>query len=219
MKVLITIVSILGILAMAAVALSQDIGMTFDELGTKPCIDGQTELIPNPAFGNLPSAYVYVGAWDLPEIFGYEYHITASSSAALDGGTTFYPDTSANFGTDGDVRVGTGVCFHAGDAQAGPDPTHIRLAEHIYTFLSTPAVDQIYCIGPVLATGDPYPHYTECVDTPVPLPFGLHSSLAPLQALIPYGCIIVIFDSEPPQSCSEVVAIEDLSWGGLKAAY
>lgn len=218
MKLLTMLSLVLGVLAMASAALSQDIGLTFDELGTKSCINGSTELIPNPNLGNLPSAYVYVVAWDLPELFGYEYRITSSDGNEVPGGTTFYPDTAANFGTGGDVRVGTGICFHVGDPQAGPDPSHIRLARHIYSWFFPPAHDVLYCIGPVLATGDSAPNYTECVDTPVPLPFGLHNDYG-LQTLFPDGCIIVIFDSDPPQSCNEVVTAEGRSWGALKSVY
>jgi hypothetical protein len=208
---------------MASMSFAQNIGLTFDDFGTTTVIDGRTDLIPNPGFGNLPSAYVYVIAYDIPEVFGYEYHITPSdAAAALDGGKTFYPSSAANFGTGGDVRVGTGVCFGLTHPEAGPNPNNIRLAEHIYTFLSTPAADQLYCIGPVLITGDPYPNYTECVDSPTPLPFGIANKS--LDDCTPDACAVAVFEWEPdgvtPTNCvRNVVDAQQKSWGSLKSSF
>ncbi len=223
MKNLTVPLSILSILTFASASFAQNIGLTFDEAGTKPCIDGHTELVPNPQFGDLPSAAVYVGAWGLPELFGYEYKITWNEASAIAGTPVFYPSTSANFGTNGDVRVGTGMCFHVGDAEAGPDPSHIRLAKHTFTWVTLPAVNVLYCIGPSAASGAAAPQYTECVQTPVPLPFGVYNLYGPYTLYLPDGCIFVLFESAgnnySPANCDEVVAAKGRSWGALKAAY
>ncbi|HKI82723.1 MAG TPA: hypothetical protein VKA63_00180 [Candidatus Krumholzibacteria bacterium] len=111
---------------------------------------------------------VYLIAFDISELFGYEYRITSSDATAIVGTPTFYPTaTSANFGTGGDVRVGTGACFHAGDLDAGPVPTQIRLARHIYSWFAPPSVDVVYCMGPISQGDYAAPNYTECVPNPV----------------------------------------------------
>jgi len=222
MKKLMILATVLGILAMASMSFAQNIGVTFDESGTQTVIDGRSDLVPNPALGNLPSTPVFVIAYDIPEVFGYEYHITSSDATAIVGTPVFYPSTAANFGTNGDVRVGTGVCFHAGDAQAGPDPNQIRLAKHTYSWFALPTTDVTYCIGPVLITGDPYPNYTECVSSPTPLPFGIANFSQ--DTCTPDGCAAVVFQWEPdgvtPTVCQrDVVGSQEKSWGSLKSSF
>ncbi len=232
MKTRTMIFGALLLLCMVAAKVSaQTITLSFNEEIIVHHLDGRSGLIPNPDFGNLPSAYVYVIAYDLPELFGYEYKITSTDFSALNGGETFYPSTSANFGTNGDVRVGTGVCFHAGDAQAGPVPTYIRLAEHIFTWFVPPPVDALYCLEPSVGSGSSAPQYTECVDTPVPLPFGLSGEPCDDFGSILLkddtnsgwlGCVAVLFQWEPdgtPAHCPFSIAAQSTSWGALKAAY
>ncbi len=219
MKTLTMAVATLTILAVASMASSQNIGLSFDELGTNPCIDGPTELVPNPDLGGLLSTEVYVGAWDLPELFGYDYWLGSSDAAIIAETPVFYPSTAVNSGINGDVRVGTGVCFHRGDPEAGPDPGHIRLAKHVFSWSAVPNEDVLFCIALSVASQSTAPQYLECVDNPVPMTFGVHSNLA-YGAYVPDGCIIILFDPyTPPETCSEVVAIQDRSWGALKAAY
>jgi hypothetical protein len=224
MKKLSILALTLSILLPASVSFAQSIGLSFNDAATSFVIDGRTDLRPNPAFGNLPSAYVYVITRDIPELFGYEYKISSTDATALDGGETFYPDTSGNSGTDGDVRVGTGVCFHAGDAQAGPDATQIRLAEHIYSWLTLPSVDVLYCIEPSAGSGASLPQYTECVDSQTSLPFSIYDIYA--DNCLSDACIQVYFEWEPdgvtPVNCVPKfyrVSAKASSWGALKAAY
>jgi hypothetical protein len=222
MKKLMILAAVLGILAMASMSFAQNIGATFDSTGTSTVIDGRSDLVPNPVLGNLPSAIVYVVAYDVPQVLGYEYRLTSSDATGIAGSPIFYPSSSANFGTNGDVRVGTGRCFPLGDPEAGPDPSHIRLAQHQYTWFSLPAVDVLYCIGPISTGGYSAPSYIECVDVPTPLPFGIanHS----LDSCTPEGCGAIVFEWEPdgvtPTNCvREVVGAQQKSWGALKSGF
>jgi len=214
----------LSILLLPSISSAQTIGLSFNEAGSSFVIDGRTDLIPNPALGGTPSAHVYVITRDLPELFGYEYRISSTDATALHGESTLYPDTSSNSGTAGDVRVATGVCFHAGDAQAGPDPTQIRLAEHIYSWLTLPYVDVLYCIEPSVESGAVFPQYSECVDSSPSLAFGIPDIYA--DNCLSDACIAVYFQWEPdavtPVNCVPVlntVLTKSTSWGALKAAY
>jgi hypothetical protein len=212
------------ILLPASISFAQSIGLSFNDTATSFVIDGRTDLRPNPLFGNLPSAYVYVITRDLPELSGYEYEISSTDATTLNGGVTFYPDTSSNSGTDRDVRVATGVCFHTGDVQAGPSSTQIRLAEHIYSWLTLPPADVLYCIGPSVGSGASLPQYMECVDSATPLPFSIYDIYA--DNCLSDACIQVYFEWEPdgvtPVNCVPKfyrVSTKASSWGALKAAY
>jgi len=170
---------IMAALAFSSGAFAQNIGISLDESEIQSWIDGRFELVPNPELGNLPSVVVYLIAFDISELFGYEYRITSSDATAIVGTPTFYPTaTSANFGTGGDVRVGTGACFHAGDLDAGPVPTQIRLARHIYSWFAPPSVDVVYCMGPISQGDYAAPNYTECVPNPVLLPLASRTSIS-----------------------------------------
>lgn len=227
MKKLTILAAVLGILAMASMSFAQNIGLTFDEAGTQTVIDGRTDLVPNPDFFGFPSVNVWVIAYDIPSVFGYEYHLSTDDATGLVSTPVIWPAEGSNFATiDGDVRVGTGICFAAGDAQAGPDPTHIRLAKHTFTWQTPPAVDVLYCIGPseasVQATGATAPQYTECVSNPVSLPFGIanHS----LDTCTPDACAAVVFEWESdgvtPTNCQrDVVGSQEKSWGSLKSSF
>ncbi len=221
MKKLMILATVLGILAMASMSFAQNIGVTFDEGGTQTVIDGRTDLVPNPALGNLPSAQIFVVAYDIPELFGYEYYITSSDATAIVGTPVFYPSTSANFGSNGDVRVGTGKCFTLTDPEAGPNPTNIRLAKHIYSWFATPAVDVTYCIGPIQQGSYAAPNYTECVQSPTPLPFGIANTSQ--DSCTPDGCAVVVFewdDATTPHNCNrDVVGSQEKSWGSLKSSF
>ncbi len=223
MKKLMILAAVLGILAMASMSFAQNIGITFDEAGTQTTLDGRTGLLPNPALGNLPSAFVYVIAYDIPEVFGYEYFISSTDATAIAGTPVFYPTaTSANFGVGGDVRVGTGVCFGAGSADAGPVATQIRLAKHVFSFFATPADDIIYTIGPSTGAGGTAPHYTECVSSPTPLDFGLANHSLNL-GCAPDGAAVVILQwtaQNTPARCDpQVVGSKETSWGALKSGF
>jgi len=222
MKRLMILAAVLGILAMASMSFAQNIGATFDSTGTTTVIDGRSDLVPNPALGNLPSAVVYVVAYDLPQLLGYEYRIDSSDATAIAGAVITYPEGSLNLGTNGDVRAGTGRCFPLGDPEAGPDPSHIRVARHIYSWFAPPAADVLYCVKGILATGALTPNYLECVSAPTPLPFGIanHS----LDSCTPEGCAAVVFEWEPdgvtPTNCArEVVGTQQKSWGALKSGF
>ena len=227
MKRLTTLAISLSCLILSSAASAQNIGLTFDEAGTALIIDGRVDLIPNPDLFNFDSAVVWVIAYDIPEVFGYEYGLTSTDASATVSAPVIWPAEGSNFATlPGDVRVGTGICFAAGDAQAGPDPTHIRLAKHQFTWFSPPVVNVFYCIHPsaasVQATGATAPQYTECVSNPVSLPFGIHNSYRSGISL-PEGCAVILFAPESgwgiPATCEEAVAARDRSWGALKAAY
>lgn len=124
----------LSVLLLASVSSAQKFGLSFTEAGTSFVIDGRFDLVPNPDLGNLPSAEVSVIAFEITEVFGYEYNLISTDVTAIASTPVIYPSTGTNSGSEpGDVRVGTSVCFHAGDAQACPDPNQIRLARHIYT--------------------------------------------------------------------------------------
>ena len=233
MKKLMILAAVLGILAMASMSFAQNIGLTFDEAGTQTVIDGRTDLVPNPDLFNFDSAIVWVIAFDTPSVFGYEYNLTSTDGTATVGTPVIWPAEGSDFATlTGDVRVGTGICFAAGDAQAGPDPTHIRLAKHQFTWFSPPAVDVTYCIHPSTASvnlsGATAPQYTECVSNPVSLPFGIanHS----LDGITPEGCAAIVFEWMPDPNCStcpdvptngqrDVVDAQQKSWGSLKSSF
>ena len=219
------LVSMLGILLLASPAFAQFIGLTFDEAGTQSLIDGRSDLIPNPDFFNFPSAIVWVIAFDIPELFGYEYNLSSSDATAFVAAPEVWPAEGSDFGTlPGDVRVGTGICFQAGSTQAGPDPAHIRLAKHTYTWQTPPAVDVTYCIGPsaasVQVSGATAPQYTECISNPVSTPFTIANQGT--EGCVPVGCAGVIFEWEQdgvtPTNCTGV-PVQSKSWGALKAGY
>ncbi len=115
MKKLMILAAVLGILAMASMSFAQNIGITFDEAGTQTTLDGRTGLLPNPALGNLPSAFVYVDRLRHSRGLRVRVHLSSTMVPQSPAAPVFYPTaTSANFGVGGDVRVGTGVCFACG---------------------------------------------------------------------------------------------------------
>ncbi len=219
----------LAILAVASEATAQRIGLSFDEANTKVAIDGRSDLILDPYNYYFPTAVVYVIAYDIPEVFGYEYNVTSTDATGLWGRPVIWPSVGANFATiQGDVRVGTGICFQAGSSEAGPDPTQIRLARHTFAWATLPWYDVVCCIHPSQASvndsGATAPQYTECVANPVALPFGVAPEYA--NACISDGCILVVFEWEAdgvtPVNCvPEPIGTPapSTSWGALKAAY
>jgi hypothetical protein len=223
MKKLMILTAVLGILAMASMSFAQNIGLTFDEAGTTTVIDGRSETIPNPDFFNLPSVNVWVVAYDLSELFGYEYNVSSSDATANAATPVVYPSTAQDFGTHsiGDVRAGTGVCFHQGDAEAGPDPTHIRLAKHTFTWGALPTVDVLYCIGPSIGSGASVPQYAMCNQDATKGPFGIAN--VSQDTCTPNGCAAVVFewdDATTPTNCQrDVVGSQEKSWGSLKSSF
>jgi hypothetical protein len=217
----------LAILAVASEASAQKIGMAFDEAGTVFYIDGRSDLVPNPDFSNFPSAIVWVIAYDSPELSGYEYNLTSTDVSAIASTPIIYPSEGSDFAAlPGDVRVDTGICFQAGGAEAGPDPTHIRLAKHQFSWFSPPTVDVLYCINPSQASvnlsGATAPQYTECVSNPVSLPFAVANEWD--DYCTPDGCVPIVFEWEPDgvtmTSCQRIPSpAASTSWGALKAAY
>ena len=225
MKRMITLAIALFGLLLSTAAFAQNIGPTFDEAGMQAVIDGRTDLVPNPDLFNFDSAVVWVVAYDIPEIFGYEYNLTSTDFSSIVSTPTIWPAEGSDFATlTGDVRVGTGICFQAGSTQAGPDPTHIRLAKHQYTWFAPPTVDVFYCIHPSQASvnlsGVVAPQYTECVSNPVSLPFALAPGSQ--EDCRPAGCALIVFEWEPDgvtrSNCWRVPA-QSQNWGALKAAY
>ncbi len=215
-----------AILAMASEASAQKIGMAFDEAGTVFYIDGRTDLVPNPDLYDFPSVDVWVIAYDIPELSGYEYKLSSTDASAIVSTAVVYPTATAQNSGDalvGEVRVDTGVCFLAGSADAGPDPTHIRLAKHTFTWTSPPTVDVLYCIGPSIASGAVAPQYTECVANPASLSFGVANEWD--DTCTPYGCVPIVFEWESDGvtgvNCRqrEPSPAASTSWGALKAAY
>jgi len=238
MKKLMILTAVLGILAMASMSFAQNIGLTFDELGTTTVIDGRSDLVPNTDLLNLPSVTLYIIAYDIPELYGYEYNLSSTDGTAIKDPVVVYPTATAqNFGdaSVGDVRVGTGICFLAGGPDAGPDPNHIRLASQRFTWGAPPTVDVLYCLGPSLAsidaTGATAPQYTECTSNPVSLSFGLANQ--PLNGITPEGCAVVVFEWMPDPTCQgqpdcpdiptngerQVVDTQQKSWGSLKSSF
>jgi hypothetical protein len=200
-------------------ALSQEIGAFADEAGTQITIDSRTGLTPNPDLNDWPSAVVWVVAYDLPELSGFEYRLTKSDASALESTPVFYPSTAIDSGTNGDVRVNTGICFQLGSSEAGPNPDAIRLAKYKFTWVVLPSVDVLYCVAPSQASGASAPQYTECVDTPTPLEFALIGNQC---SSVPAGCCRIFFEYDPyglPVNQCIPVPVESSSWGSLKAAY
>jgi hypothetical protein len=199
-------------------ALSQEIGAFADEAGTQSLLDSHTDLIPNPDLFNSPSAVIWVVAHDLPELSGYEYKLTSTDASALESTPIVYPSTAIDSGTNGDVRVNTGICFQVGSSEAGPNPYAIRLAKHQFTWITLPSLDVAYCVAPSLASGASTPQYTECAETPAQLPITLISTPC---YFIPHGCCWIWFeflpDGRPVNQCD--VPADSSSWGSLKAAY
>ncbi len=225
MKIAISLAIALGSLLSFSTAFAQNIALTFDEAGTTNILDGRSDLVPNPDMFNYPSVIVWVIAYDIPELSGYEYNLTSTDASAIASTPTTYPSEGSDYATlPGDVRVDTGICFQAGGAEAGPDPTHIRLAKHQFTWFSPPAVDVIYCINPSQASvnlsGATAPQYTQCISNPPSKLFGIarESSFSPCP---PEGCTWLYFewdpDGRPTNGC--IIPTEAQSWGTLKAAY
>jgi hypothetical protein len=200
-------------------AFSQEIGAFGDEAGTQVLLDSHTDLTPNPNLANAPSAVIWVVAYDLSELSGYEYRLTSTDASAFESAPIVYPSTAVDSGTNGDVRVNTGSCFQVGSSEAGPNSDTIRLAKHQFTWITLPDVDVLYCVTPSLASGASMPRYTECVDTPDPLPF----TLVPGPCItVPDGCCRVFFEFQPngvPVHDECGVPVESSSWGSLKAGY
>ncbi len=215
----------LSVLLLATVSSAQKVGIYFTESGTRYVIDGRSELVSNPDLGNLPSTVVYVIAFDIPELFGYEYNLTSSDTTAIASTPVIYPSTGSDFSSEpGDVRVNTGMCFHAGDAEAGSVSTQIRLAKHTYSWVSLPTVDVWFCIRPSIGSGATTPQYTACVENPVPLSCGVAPDY--FDSCQPDGCIGVYFewqaDGVTLTHCLPGLLktpSRSTSWGALKAAY
>lgn len=215
----------LSILLLASVTCAQTIGLSFDEAATRFVIDGRLELVPNPDLGDVPSAEVYVIVSEISELSGYEYNLSSTDLTAIVATPVIYPSIAMDLGGEtGDVRVDTGVCFHQGDAEAGPDPKQIRLSKHVFSWLVLPHTDVLYCVGPAIASSASVPQYTECVDSATPLPFQIDDRYA--DNCLSDACIQVYFewaDVVTPINCVPVlipgVPAESSSWGALKAAY
>jgi hypothetical protein len=213
--------SILALLITPSVLLAQGIAPSFEEDLIQPCADGRWYIQPDPDHGDLPSLDLYVIATGLTRLFGYEYNLSLSNEAGLGFKSfTYYPSSGLNFGSDpGDVRVGTGECFWAGEAEAGPNPEQIRLTKYRFTWLTVPTENVEFCVGPTYISGAMTPQYTECVALPTPLPLKLLDT--------GYGsdwtnCAFALFDYAGYEdftfSCN-VVGVQSRSWGALKSAY
>ena len=215
-------ISILVLLSFPSLLHAQGIAPSFEEGVIQPCADSRVDLHPNPDFNDLPSLDLYVIAVEIPRIFGYEYNLSVTN----DTGTslqrlTCYPHTSLNFGGyPGDVRVGTGECFWAGGAEAGPNPNQIRLTKYEFAWLSLPTENIQFCVRPAINSGALTPQYTQCVPTPTPLPL----EYVPTGYGWPWAtCAFALFNftgyEDFPFSCNPVVGTASKSWGALKAAY
>ena len=89
----------LALLTVASVATAQKIGLSFNEANHEYVIDGRTMLVPNPDFFNFDSAVVWVVAYDIPEIFGYEYNLSSTDATATASTPIVYPSEGADIAT------------------------------------------------------------------------------------------------------------------------
>ncbi len=224
MKKLSIISLILSTLLLASVSSAQKIGVAFDEAATRFVLDGRLDLVPNQTLGDLPSAEVYVIAFEIAELSGYEYKLSSTDMTAVEGTPVIYPSTGVDSGSaPGDVRVATGACFQQGALEAGPDPNQIRLAKHVFSWLTLPSTDVLYCIGPSIESGASVPQYTECEVSPTSLSFEIYDRYA--DNCLSDACIKVYFEWEnavTPANCVPVlhrVPSKASTWGALKAAY
>lgn len=235
MKKLTILAALLGIFAMVAVAGAQEVGVSFDEDGLVPQIDGRGQF-PAP-----PSAFsVFVVAFNLPEVNGFEFLLTESTGGAFLNEKVLYGPAPSDFGpTALEVRAGTGACV-TNAAEMGPSPDSWTLVEFKFWFFAAPTADLLICVEASPQSGAPTPQFSLCdaVATTVPMLPGNND----LNGITPGGCAVAVLEWEatgcsdvpsdpnydpgcdgagnsPTNGNRDVVDTEETSFGAMKARF
>ncbi len=204
MKKLTILVAVVGILSMAAVANAQfGIGVSFDEAGTQ-----FTTSEPVPTATEF---HVYVVAYWLQEILGYEFELVPSVPATFLVGKTVYGPAPYDFGSDYEVRCGTGGCV-TDPAQMGIGTDTWTLTMYNMMYMTDPGADVSFCIAPSPGSGASLPQGTFCDDNATI--YQMSPATQDQTGLAGDGCAVA--NATQGQS---IVDTEATSWGSLKAAY
>lgn len=202
MKKLMILATLLGIFAMVSVAGAQDIGVTFDEAGT-------VTMAPLGVGGVFN---IYVVAYNVPEVFGYEFQLTSTVAPGASLATVVYGPAPQNFGdpTINEVRAGTGGCVTLAE-EMGASPDSWTLANYGFIFFA-PANDVNFCVAPSPASGALTPQFTVCDADATKFPMA--PANVDLAGVAPDGCAVA-----SPTQGQDVVDAPTTSWGSLKAGF
>ncbi len=205
MKKLTILAAVMGIFAMVAVANAQPfgIGVSFDEGGTQ-----FTTSSPIPTGSEF---HVYVVGYFLTEIFGYEFELHPKDSSGFMVGKDVYGSAPQDFGSNYEVRAGTGACMNNA-ATMGPNANTWTLTRYKILYFADPGTDYDFCIGPSPGSGATLPQGTFC-DANATI-YQMSPATQDQSGIVGDGCAVA--NATQGQN---IVDAETSSWGSLKAAY
>ena len=203
MKKLMILTAVVGVLALFSVTNVQavDVAVSFDEAGTM-----FTSAIPTGS-----EFHVYVVAYDLQEILGYEFLLDPSVLPSYLLGKVAYGPAPQDFGTDYEVRAGTGGCV-TDPAMMGADAGSWTLTMYKVMYFADPGPDVYFCVAPSPGSGAPTPQFTICDQTATIFP--MYPGQVDNFGNAPEGCGV-----GNPTKDYDIVGAETTSWGSLKAGF
>lgn len=179
-----------------------DIQASFNESGDQICTLSEGGVLE-----------VYVVAFELSEISGYEFMLFPTVVPSFFLGKETYGIAPLDFGDQYEVRAGTGGCV-ASPTMMGPSPDSWTLARFDLGYFSGLPNDTFFCIDASPGSGAARPQYTLCDENATKQP--LYPHFTDVSGIMPDGCAVAndIYGVD----CRST-PVTDPSWGALKAQF